>query len=151
MFFHRQGDWTRRCGGIVERSQRSSMGKQASYLAKCQWYSTLGFIGNQVCFIRFPEDLPRGTRNKTCDRIILNFALVPLSTKESVRSLCLASASASSELQKTEISYKLFRPYFLISSNNNDVGVKRYFAPNWCLRIAPLRSSSHNSASSLQL
>ena len=42
MFFHRQGDWTRRCGGIVERSQRSSMGKQASYLAKCQWYSTLG-------------------------------------------------------------------------------------------------------------
>ena len=42
MFFHRQGDWTRRCGGIIERSQRSSMGKQASYLAKCQWYSTLG-------------------------------------------------------------------------------------------------------------
>ena len=41
MFFHRQGDWTRRCGGIVERSQRSSMGKQASYLAKCQWYNTL--------------------------------------------------------------------------------------------------------------
>ena len=34
--FRVQGIRMRRCGGIVERSQRSSMGKQASYLAKCQ-------------------------------------------------------------------------------------------------------------------
>lgn len=32
--------------------------------------------------------------------VILNFALVPLNTKESERSLCLASDNASSELQK---------------------------------------------------
>ena len=32
--------------------------------------------------------------------VMLNFALVPLSTKESERSRCLASANESSELQK---------------------------------------------------
>ena len=35
--------------------------------------------------------------------------------------------------------------YYLWILQINDVGVKRSFAPNWCLRIAPLQSSSRNS------
>ena len=33
----------------------------------------------------------------------------------------------------------------LLTLISYDVGVKRSFAPNWCLRIAPLQSSSRNS------
>ena len=33
----------------------------------------------------------------------------------------------------------------LLTLVSYDVGVKRSFAPNWCLRIAPLQSSSRNS------
>ena len=35
--------------------------------------------------------------------------------------------------------------YYVLTPISYDVGVKRYFAPNWCLRIAPLQSSSRNS------
>lgn len=57
----------------------------------------------------FPEKkkvLPDGDSGKTFipfhagSNVMLNLALVPLNTKESDKSLCLASASASNELPK---------------------------------------------------
>ena len=43
------------------------------------------------------------------------------------------------------LSCKHERLFDLLTLVSYDVGVKRSFAPNWCLRIAPLQSSSRNS------